>query len=249
MTDRRQSIRASGNVTARLRGPADTLLAACIVGLAIAPLPLLLLGGRSEWGSVFGIVAGAVVLSASGALVCRYVVRRADTARSGTGGRVVEAASWVVVIAFMIVGSGINLAVGIERAGIVADSFLLLTLLGLPVVVLRRTAIEGRLTRLPRAGVRIGATAALVIAGLVALIDLATPARFPGGRKSRHADDPVGSLVRSVGEILWFTEPQRRKIELSVASYHLWPCSRGRHRRGLLAPSVAPKRTKFEVPS
>jgi hypothetical protein len=185
-------------VTARSRGPADTLLAACVLGLATAPLPLLLLGGRSEWGGgPFGILASALVLLATSALVFRYVIRAADPAGTGPGGRVVEAASWVVVVAFLIVGSGINLLVGVERAGVVADSFLLLTLLGLPVVILRRTALEGRLTRLPRASVRIGATAALVVAGLVALIDLATPARFPGGRKSRHADDPVGSLVRS----------------------------------------------------
>jgi len=184
-------------VTARSRGPADTLLAACVLGLATAPLPLLLLGGRSEWGSgPFGIAASALVLLATGALVFRYVIRRANAAGTGAGGRVVEVASWVVVIAFLIVGSGINLLVGIERAGVVADSFLLLSLLGLPVVILRRTAVEGRLTRLPRAGVRIGAVAVLVVAGLVALIDLATPARFPGGHKSRHADDPVGSLVR-----------------------------------------------------
>jgi hypothetical protein len=194
--DRRQSPRGSGNVTARSRGPADTLLAACVLGFATAPLPLLLLAGRSEWGGAFGIVASTVVLLASGALVYRYVIRRAEAARTGAAGCVVEAVSWVVVIAFLIVGSGIKLLVGVARAGVVADSFLLLTLLELPVVILRRTAVERRLARLPRAGVRIGATAALVVAGLVALIDLATPARFPGGRKSRHADDPIGSLVR-----------------------------------------------------
>jgi hypothetical protein len=193
--DRRQSTRGSGNVTARSRGPADTLLAACVLGLATAPLLLLLLGGWSEWGGAFGIVASAVVLLACGALVYGYVIRRADAA-GRTGGRVVEAASWVAVIAFLIVGSGINLLVGVERAGVVADSFLLLTLLGLPVVILRRTALEGRLAHLPRPAVRIGAMAALVVAGLIALIDFATPTRFPGGHKSRHTDDPIGSLVR-----------------------------------------------------
>jgi hypothetical protein len=104
-------------------------------------------------------------------------------------------ASWVAVVAFLILASGINLLVGVARAGVVADSFLLLTLLTLPVVILRRTPVEARLTRLPRAHVTIAVTAVLVIACLVAMIDLATPTRFPGGPKSHHTDDPVGSLV------------------------------------------------------
>jgi len=197
-------------VTARSRGPADTLLASCVLGLATAPLPLLLLGGRSEWGGAFGVVASVTVLLSSGALVYRYIVRRAGAHGAGTGGRVVEAASWMVVIAFLIVGSGINLLVGIARAGVVADSFLLLTLLALPVVILRRTAIEARLTRLPRGGVRIGVAVALVVAGLIALIDLVTPTRFPGGPKSRHGDDPIGWL-----------EPSPQRSHLVAASFIL----------------------------
>lgn len=64
---------------------------------------------------------------------------------------------------------------------------------------------------------RIGATAALLVAGLVALIDLATPSRFPEGRKSRHADDPVGSQVRSrVTPPTSGPTPQRWKMALKV---------------------------------
>jgi len=184
-------------VTTRSRGRADTLLAACVLAFATAPVPLLLLGGRSEWGGTFGIVASAVALLASGALVYRYAIRPARSDGTGAGGRAVEVASWLAVVAFLVLASGINLLVGVARAGVVADSFLLLTLLALPVVILRRTPVEARLTRLPRSRVTIAVTVILVLASLVALIDLATPSRFPGGPKSRHADDSIGSLVRT----------------------------------------------------
>lgn len=180
-------------LTVQPRRKADTLLAACVFGMAMAPLPLLVLG-ISEWSSPFGLMASGLVLLACAALVFRYVIRRTDTAGLRTGGGLLEVASWAVVLAFLVVGSGIKLLVGIERVGLVADSFLLLTILGLPITILRRTAIERRLTRLPRAGVAVVTVLTLVAAGLVALIDLSIPARFPGGRKSRHADDPVGSL-------------------------------------------------------
>jgi len=122
-------------------------------------------------------------------------MRQTREMRPLAGVRVVEAASWVAVVAFLILASGINLLVGVARAGVVADSFLFLTLLALPAVVLRRTAVEARFTRLPRARVTIAVTAVLVLACVVALIDLATPTRFPGGPKSRRADDPIGSRV------------------------------------------------------
>jgi len=174
-------------VMERARSAADTLLAACILGLATSPVPLLLLGGWSEFsGGLRPLVL--LVLLACGFLVFRNAARASEDGRQGLGSRAAETVSWIVVAMFVFVASGINLLIGVERAGVVADSFLLATLVWLPIAIYRRTELERRLTMFAKRVVAGVLLILLATSGLLALVDVATPSRFPGGRKGQQPD-------------------------------------------------------------
>lgn len=176
-------------MTRRARNFSDIGLTACLLGLIACPLPFVVLGARGEFPASFYLVWLAPFVLAGGYLLARALARPAAQASAGSSADraahrrlhlVLEGLSAIIVIGFISVVSGINLSVGIERLGAVSGSFLVTSLLSLPVALARRTALEARLLSLPRIAARAILALLLAVAGIALIAYLSTPPRFPG---------------------------------------------------------------------
>jgi hypothetical protein len=92
--------------------------------------------------------------------------------------RLIELASWATVTSLLLFISQMHLMRGIERWGAVSLVFLSASALCFPLVWLRHTAVEQRLTRLPRAVVVLAVCAVLALSGIVLFVYVTTPTRF-----------------------------------------------------------------------
>jgi hypothetical protein len=154
-------------------------LTACLLALILCPVPLIVLGARGDLRAVFYLVALPPYLAAAGFLLARYLAR--PTERPTSGPFLLEGLSWMIVLAFLTVVSGIHLLVGIERLGAIGESFLMTLVVCVPIAVKRRSALERRLTAFSK-GRAVGLVVVIVgLATVGALLDAATPSRFPGG--------------------------------------------------------------------
>jgi hypothetical protein len=156
------------------------LLTAVVLGLLSCPVVFVAFG-RRDLRPIFLAVVVPPLLAAVGFLLLRYLARPTERSRRRLS-LIFEVVSWIVAMAFLTVVSGVNLLVGIERIGAASVVFLVASVLWLPVVIRKRTALEDRLAALLSGRsatviVAIVATAAVV----TALMNLATPSRFSGG--------------------------------------------------------------------
>ena len=157
-----------------------SVLAAMVLGLLSCPVVFVAIG-RRDLRPIFLAVMIPPLIAAVGFLLLRYLARPTEQLGRWLG-RIFEVVSWILAMAFLILVSGVNLLVGIERVGAASEVFLLSSVLWLPVVVRKKTRLEGRFAA------RLSARSATVIVALVAAVaavaalrNLATPARFPGG--------------------------------------------------------------------
>lgn len=165
-------------VTATSRRLALIAITACVLGLVLSPFPLVVLGARGEPELALYLKQLAPFFLGPGFLLWRYLSKP-----SAVSGRQVllllaEAVSWIVVGRLLLLVSQVNLQVGFERIGAVCTSFLPMTALSLPIVLRRRTALEHRLSRLPRAAAAAIVVVLLLTATAAAIAHFVMPPRF-----------------------------------------------------------------------
>jgi hypothetical protein len=166
-------------VTSPQRNFSAAALAICIVGLASCPVPLIVLGARSgEFRPVFYGVGLVPFLLGSGFLLWRYLSRPTERGKFRMPLLLAEGVAWLVIAGLLGVVSQINLLVGIERWGAGAESFLVMFVVSLPLVLRRRMALEQRLSRVPKSAAIAAVLVILATAAVLVIADLVTPARF-----------------------------------------------------------------------
>jgi hypothetical protein len=138
-------------VSARLDRVVSVVLSAGILGLVTSPLFFIFSGVLFAFSPMFSLVTLPPLVLGVGYLLRRFVAgpREPWVRRPLTSG--LEALSFLVIGMFLVLVSQVNLTVGFERLGIVCTSFLVAWALCLPIVSLRRTAIEQRVAQLPKA--------------------------------------------------------------------------------------------------
>ncbi len=125
------------------------VLAACILGLVLAPFGYIAMGALAGFAPAFSWLALPPLLASVGYLLIRFLARQGRGAASKPA-LLAELFSWMVIAAFLAVVSGFTLLTRLERIGLFATVFLAATLLSLPIFLLRRTALAERLKPLPQ---------------------------------------------------------------------------------------------------
>lgn len=99
-------------MTTSQRRFAVTALAACVLGLALTPLPFVAIGarGESELGLYFKQLGPYCI--GIGFLLWRYLARPREGARRQIAVLFAEAESWMVVAALLVLVSEVNLLTG-----------------------------------------------------------------------------------------------------------------------------------------
>lgn len=124
-------------------------LAACISGLMLSPFGYIAMGALAGFAPAFSWLALPLLLPSVGFLLVRFLARQGRGASSRLA-LVAAFFSWLVIAGFLSVVSGFALLTKFERIGFFATVFLSASLFSLPVFLLRRTALEERLKRLPQ---------------------------------------------------------------------------------------------------
>jgi len=163
-------------VSAGLKRVPAAALAACALSLAICPIGFIATGTLGMYPPAFGYLMVPPFVLGCGYLLVRYLARPGAPRRLPL--LLLELPSWIAVLALLFFLSNYSLVTSFERAGGVCVAFLAALALCLPVALLRRTALEERLGRIP-IGVAM-AVVLLVIAttAVVAVVHLTTPDRF-----------------------------------------------------------------------
>jgi hypothetical protein len=153
------------------------MLSACIVGLAICPLPYVAIGALSAFQPIFSLLLLPPFLIGCGFLAWRFLARLSATA-SGTFLIIGEILSWAAVAVFLFFVSAFNLQTPVERVGLSSVFFLLTSAACVPLVLLRETALEARLKRLPKSALAGLLFLLLAAAGFAAARYVLAPAEF-----------------------------------------------------------------------
>jgi hypothetical protein len=146
---------------------AATALTACILGLVTCPLPFIAAGALSHLTRDFYFVELPPFLVGSGFLLRRYLARP-PRAAGDIPLLVAEILSWDAIAVVLFIVSAIGLQDTAERIGSSSMSFLLTSLLCLPLVIWRETALEAWIGRLPRA-MSVGALVIVLAAAAIAI--------------------------------------------------------------------------------
>ncbi len=123
-------------------------LSACVLGLVLCPFAYIAIGALAGFAPAFSFLTLPLLLASAGYLLYRFLSQPA----SGSSSRLlvgVEMIGGFLIAAFLIVVSNFTLLTGFERIGLFSTLFLVATLVSLPAVLVRRTALEERLRRLP----------------------------------------------------------------------------------------------------
>ncbi len=123
-------------------------LSACALGLVLCPFAYIAIGALAGFAPAFSFLALPPLLASVGYLLYRFLSRPARSSSSRLHWWA-EIGSWIVIAAFLVVVSNFTLLTGFERIGLFSALFLVATLVSLPVVLIRRTALRERLRRLP----------------------------------------------------------------------------------------------------
>jgi len=152
-----------------------TGLAACILGLVICPFLYIAIGALFSFSPAFSLLMLPPLLVGSSFLLWRFLSGPTDQATS-TMFIVTEGISWIAIVAFVILISRFKLLTAFERFGLFCTFFMLASICCLPLVLIRETALEQRLTQLPN-GLSISALLIiLMLSGFVIIIYfLSTP--------------------------------------------------------------------------
>lgn len=122
-------------------------LAACILGLVLCPFAYIAMGALRGFAPAFSWLTLPPLLAGSGYLLYRFLSNR-PRATTGKVPLLLELISALLIAAFLVIVSGFTLFSIVERVGLFCMLFLICTLLALPIVLLRKTALADRLARL-----------------------------------------------------------------------------------------------------
>lgn len=152
-------------------------LASCVIGLIVSPYLYIASGALFQFPPVFSLAALPPLLFGSGFLLWRFFAKPTERGMSLIA-IAIEAISWTAIVIFLILISRFSLFTAFERAGLFCTFFLLASVLCLPLLSLRNTALKQRLKKLP-GGVAI-AVLILVLAssGLLVIIYQLSPPQF-----------------------------------------------------------------------
>ena len=155
-----------------------TALAACMLGYVASPIPFLALAARAELPPLTAAILATTFALSAGLLLMRLLAKPPADRTSGVTVRMIELASWATVTSILLFISGMHLMRGIERWGSVSLVFLSASALCFPIVWVRHTALEQRLTRLPPAVIVAALCTLLLVTGATLCAYLTTPAKF-----------------------------------------------------------------------
>jgi hypothetical protein len=93
-----------------------------------------------------------------------------------------EILSWIVIAAFLTLISDFSLATTLERLGLSFTLFSVASVLCLPAVLMRTTALQVRLMRLPKSAAKIALPAIVVVSAIMVAIYLIKAPKFIGGK-------------------------------------------------------------------
>ncbi len=123
-------------------------LAACAVGLVLTPFGYLAIGALRGFDPAFGRLAVPLLLLATGYVL--HGLLSVPGTRSWGWRRIAgTAVGGILIGGFLVVVSGYTLLTTTERIGLTATLFLVATLVALPLVTLRPTAVRAGLARVP----------------------------------------------------------------------------------------------------
>jgi hypothetical protein len=152
-------------------------LAACVLGLALCPFIYIAIGALAGFAPAFSFVALPPLLISCGYLLYRFLSKPSAPAPSGLG-LVAELVSWMVIVAFVAIVSNFTLQSPFERLGLSLCFFLLASVLCLPIVLMRRTALQQRLMQLPSAAVTFLLLVVVLLSATMAAIYLSRAPAF-----------------------------------------------------------------------
>ncbi len=157
-------------------------LAACVLGLALCPLPYIAAGALFRFPPLFSLVMLPPWLLGSGLLLGRYLRKPTEPPPTAGTPRAVlflgEGASWIAIATFAYFLSGFTLMTAAERVGAACTAFLLTSAVCLPLALARRTALEQRLAALPSTAAAVLLLLILAASGAAAVNHLLTPPAF-----------------------------------------------------------------------
>lgn len=153
-------------------------LAACILGLVLCPFAYIAIGALTGFAPAFSFLTLPPLLASAGYLLYRFLSRPVQGSSSNLLVSA-EVVSWILIAAFLVVVSGFTLLTRFERIGLSSTLFLVATLVSLPSVLMRRTALQERLRRLPDVVTIVLLLAVLLVAVVTMAVYLLRAPAFP----------------------------------------------------------------------
>ena len=128
-------------------------LTACVLGLVLCPFAYVAIGALAAFAPAFSWIALPPLLLSNVYLLYRFLAKPNESS-SGRLHLIAEVLSWIMIAAFVAVVSGFTLQTAFERIGLSLTIFLMASLFCLPAAVMRKTALQQRLMRLPNGVVK-----------------------------------------------------------------------------------------------
>jgi hypothetical protein len=173
--------------TGPLRRLTTGLLAAFVLALLATPVLFVVTGALKGFAAAFSAVSLPALVASVGFLLWRYLGATPNQRRSTMVLRVLEVLSWVVSGFFLVLVSATNLQTPVERLGASSVFFLGASTCLLPLTLLRRGWLQGRLERIPLGVATATASLILGVALVLAVAHLRSPPSFLG-----HPSQPIG---------------------------------------------------------
>jgi hypothetical protein len=149
-----------------------------MLGLSTCPLVFIALGAPLQLVAVEGrVLMIAMATFGSGFLLWRFLAKPSER-RDRRWLLAVEALCWTALAYFVYIVSQFNLMTESERVGATCIFFLGMSLLWLPIPILRATALGQRIARLPPAASLGALIVLLTAAGIGVYVRIAMPSPF-----------------------------------------------------------------------
>ncbi|MEZ5584015.1 MAG: hypothetical protein R3F37_15875 [Candidatus Competibacteraceae bacterium] len=156
----------------------STGLSACVLGLVLCPFAYIAIGALAGFAPALSFLTLPPLIASTGYLLYRFLAKPTGNSSSRLL-LLAEIISWLLIAAFLVVVSNFTLLTGFERIGLFSTLFLVTALVSLPAVLVRRTALEARLRRLPDVVALLLLLVILLMAAATMAVYLLRPPAFP----------------------------------------------------------------------